>query len=399
MQQITAAAGAGTSDTGFADAGVADLRNRLRQQSLIAELGRFALAGNSFDDLLGTAVRLAAEGLETPLAKVLEHRRGQDTLLVRAGIGWRPGVVGVARIGADLGSPAGYALKTGAPVISNQLSDETRFRTPALIAEHGVRRAINVVVRGGRQPFGVLEADSRDAGDFSAADVVFLEGLAGVLGLAVDREADRAERDGLLRDKDLLMTEVHHRVRNSLFLVQSLLGLQARAATDALVREQLQEAVNRVATVAAVHRRLYSGDTLGDIDAAEYLGALLKDLGGEQPDRPLRLAAAAGLVWSADRATTCGLVMTELVINALKYGEGTVTVEVEANADGTVQLAVADQGHGLPSGFEPAATTGLGMRILRALLRGGDLSVDPASSHTRFVATLPLTPDQPVEPN
>lgn len=399
MSQTTAAAGADTSHASVADAGIADMRLRLRQQSLIAELGRFALAGNSFDDLLDTAVRLVAEGLETPLAKVLEYHRGEDTLLVRAGIGWRPGVVGVARIGADLGSAAGYALKTGAPVIANHLAEETRFRTPALMAEHGVRRAINVVVRGQRRPFGVLEADSRDPGDFSAQDVVFLEGLAGVLGLAVDREADRAVRDGLLRDKDLLMAEVHHRVRNSLFLVQSLLGLQSRAATDALVREQLQEAVKRVATVAAVHRRLYSGDTLGEIDAAEYLGALLKDLGGETPDRQVRLAAAAGLMWSADRATTCGLVMTELVINALKYGTGTVTVEVETKDDGAVQLAVADEGHGLAAGFDPAATTGLGMRILRALLRGGGLMVDSTSPHTRFVATLPLTPDHPVEAN
>ena len=71
---------------------------------------------------------------------------------------------------------------------------------------------------------------------------------------------------------------------------------------------------------------------------------------------------------------------------------------VETTADGMVRLAVADQGHGLPAGFDPAATTGLGMRILRALLRGGDLSVDPASPHTRFVATLPLAPDHPVEP-
>ena len=378
-------------------AAVDPIHIRLRQQALIGELGRFALTEHSFGELLDTAARLAAEGLETPLAKVLQYRRGEDTLLVRAGIGWRPGVVGVARIGADLASPAGYALKTGAPVISNHLVGETRFRTPALFAEHGICRAINVVVRGQREPFGVLEADSRDPGDFTAQDVVFLEGLAGVLGLAVDRETDRAVREGLLRDKDLLMAEVHHRVRNSLFLVQSLLGLQARAATDAMVREQLQEAVKRVATVAAVHRRLYSGDTLNEVDAPEYLGALLKDLAGETPDRQVRLAAVAGLSWSADRATTCGLVMTELVINALKYGQGTVTVEVEAGADGVVHLAVSDEGQGLPAGFDPAATTGLGMRILRALLRGGGLVVDRRVPHTRFVATLPLTPDQSVE--
>ncbi|WP_309139509.1 histidine kinase dimerization/phosphoacceptor domain -containing protein [Siccirubricoccus sp. G192] len=332
---------------------MSEIRVRLRQQELIGELGRFALAEHDFDELLAEAARLAAEGLDTPLAKVMQYRPGEDTLLVRAGIGWRPGVVGVARLGTDLASPAGYALKTGAPVISNHLAGETRFRTPALMVEHGVRRAVNVVVRGQREPFGVLEADSRDPGDFSPRDVVFLEGLANVLGLAVDREADRAARDAALRDKDLLMVEIHHRVRNSLFLVQSLLSLQARAATDAAVRTQLDEAVKRVATVAAVHRRLYSGDTLGEIDAADYLGALLRDLGEQAPGRTVRLEAAANILWSADRATACGLVVTELVINALKYGAGTITVQVEAEPDGAVRMAVEDEGGRPAAGLRP----------------------------------------------
>jgi two-component system, sensor histidine kinase PdtaS len=89
------------------------------------------------------------------------------------------------------------------------------------------------------------------------------------------------------------------------------------------------------------------------------------------------------------RATACGLVVTELVINALKYGAGTVTVQVGAEPDGAVRMAVEDEGPGPPPGFDPAATTGLGMRILRALLRGGGIVFDHAAPRTRFVATLP----------
>src|SRR5918994_716052 len=221
---------------------------------------------------------------------------------VRPGVGWRPGVVGRARLGADLGSPAGYALKTGAPVISNHLDAEDRFRTPELMVEHGARRAVNVVVRGQREPFGVLEVDSRDPGQFSGRDVVFLEALAGVLGLAVDREVDQAQREALLRDKDLLMQEVHHRVRNSLFLVQGLLRQQIRAARLPEVRDELEQAIRRVSSIAAVHRQLYSGGSLGRIAAAEYLGPLLRDMAASSPERTVRLDAPPSLAWSADRA-------------------------------------------------------------------------------------------------
>jgi two-component sensor histidine kinase len=248
---------------------------------------------------------------------------------------------------------------------------------------------VNVVVRGQREPFGVLEVDSRDPGKFSPRDVVFMEAMAGVLGLAVDREADAAHRDALLRDKDLLMQEVHHRVRNSLFLVQSLLRQQIRAAELPEVRDELDQASRRVSSIAAVHRQLYSGGTLGRIVAGEYLGSLLRDMAASSPDRPVRLEAPADLSWSADRATTCGLVVTELVINALKYGRGTVVVRVVPGADEADSIAVEDEGPGPPPGFEPAASAGLGMRILLALLRGGGLELDRSARGARFVARLP----------
>jgi two-component sensor histidine kinase len=372
-----------------------ELLARVRQGELISEFSRVALSGADFDALLGAAARLAAEGLGASFAKVLQHLPGEGALLVRAGVGWRPGVVGHARLGTGLDSPAGYAMKTGAPVISNHLAKESRFRTPPLMAEHGVRRAVNVVVRGQREPFGVLEVDSRDPGKFSPRDVVFMEAMAGVLGLAVDREADAAHRDALLRDKDLLMQEVHHRVRNSLFLVQSLLRQQIRAAELPEVRDELDQASRRVSSIAAVHRQLYSGGTLGRIVAGEYLGSLLRDMAASSPDRPVRLEAPADLSWSADRATTCGLVVTELVINALKYGRGTVVVRVVPGADEADSIAVEDEGPGPPPGFEPAASAGLGMRILLALLRGGGLELDRSARGARFVARLPAASTGP----
>src|SRR5690349_19924618 len=91
------------------------LQQRIRQQEILAELGVGALPGPEFDQLLADAACLTADGLHTEFCKVLEYIPAENQFLVRAGVGWEPGVVGVATICADLGSPAGFALKTGRP--------------------------------------------------------------------------------------------------------------------------------------------------------------------------------------------------------------------------------------------------------------------------------------------
>jgi signal transduction histidine kinase/ActR/RegA family two-component response regulator len=168
-----------------------ELQARLRQQALLAQIGQRALSDLDFDGLLEEAVRLAALGLETRYCKVMEYMPGTNRLLVRAGVGWDAGVVGHATVGADLDSPAGYALHTGKPVISNHLSREDRFRTPELLARHGVQRAVNVILLGDGRPYGVMEADSEEPGTFSEHDIDFLQGVANLLGVALERR--RAE--------------------------------------------------------------------------------------------------------------------------------------------------------------------------------------------------------------
>ena len=130
------------------------LRLRIRQQELLAELGVLALQGTSFIEMLNHTARVTAEGLGAEYCKVMEYIPAENRLLVRAGVGWGEGVVGNATVGADLASPAGYALRTGKPVISNHLENEQRFRTPELLVEHGIRRAMNVILQGDGSPFG-----------------------------------------------------------------------------------------------------------------------------------------------------------------------------------------------------------------------------------------------------
>ena len=213
------------------------LHQRIRQQEILAELGVFALRKSPFLDLLNQTARLTAEGLEAQFCKVLEYLPGENRFLVRAGVGWHEGIVGVASVGADLESPAGFALHTGKPVISNHLENEQRFRTPELLLEHGIRRAMNVILQGDGSPYGVLEVDSRLEGEFSERDIAFLQGAANILGMAIEQQRYERQLKAALDRHQVLANEMTHRVKNSLQIASSMLHLQASTTDDEGIRD------------------------------------------------------------------------------------------------------------------------------------------------------------------
>ena len=211
-----------------------------------------ALKGTPFPELLDHTAQVTAEGLRADFSKVLEYLPAEGCLVVRAGVGWPPGVVGVATVGADLASPAGFALRTGKPVISNHLENEERFRTPELLVENGIHRAMNVILQGDQQPYGVLEVDSRNEGEFEEHDIAFLQGAANLVGMAIERQRIERNLRAAVEQRDVLVQEIEHRVKNSLQLVISMLHLQASSVADESVRRQLRGGVQP-------HRRRGSG--------------------------------------------------------------------------------------------------------------------------------------------
>jgi signal transduction histidine kinase len=292
---------------------------RVRQQQILTELGVLALKGTPFAELLEHTARLTAEGLRADFAKVLEYLPDQNRLLVRAGVGWGPGVVGSASIGADLESPGGYALRTGVPVISNHLENEERFRTPELLLEYGIYRAMNVILQGEGAPFGVLEVDSRSEGEFSEQDITFLQGAANLLGMAIERQ--RMERDlrGALDRQQMLMREVNHRVNNSLQIVGSMLHLQGRRTENKEIQHQLSQASSRVTAIARAHNRLYRTDEFTRLDLGAYLSDLCADFCEATPGCEIFVSAPDHVVLSTDRAITVALLINELITNVAKY--------------------------------------------------------------------------------
>ena len=215
--------------------------------------GVLALQGTKFMDMLDQTARITAEGLSAEYCKVLDHFPAENRLLVRAGVGWGRGSRRLRQCGGLLASPGGYALRTGKPVISNHLENEQRFRTPELLVEHRIRRAMNVILQGDGAPFGVLEVDSTSEGEFSEHDIAFLQGAANILGMAIEQQQYQRKLQAALDRYEVLLREVNHRVKNSLQVVISMLQLQANAVGDPALGEQLTQAASRVNAVGRAY--------------------------------------------------------------------------------------------------------------------------------------------------
>src|SRR4051812_21540253 len=219
----------------------------------------------------------------------------------------------------------------------------------------------------------------------------------------VHRSRDRYA--ALAAEREVLLREVNHRVGNSLQIIASLLHLQANSANQDDVKAALTNAMGRVAAVAQVHRRLYTSHDLKSVLLNQYLEALLEDLRrSAEGNRMSRLTLSAEPVEiDPDRAVAIGIIVNELVMNAVKYaypdGAGPIHVQLHGQAEDIV-LSIADNGVGLNVKTDPRST-GMGQRIVTAMASKLDASVerDPAHAGTRITvrfARLTRSAPEPV---
>lgn len=371
-----------------------ELAYRLKQQSLLARFGEVALRERDRQALLEAACEACAEGLETPYSKILVHDVEADRLVLVAGVGWRTAVEGVTSLSVELDSPAGYAFKTGKPLISNHLEIEERFSTPRLLAEHGVRRAINVLIRPevDGAPWGVLEVDSPAEGQFDPRDALFLDAFAAVVGAAISRQDTEQRLVAAIEHQALLTREVSHRVKNSLSLVSSLLAMQARGAASDDIRSALTDAGARIQAIGQVHDQLWRGADVQSVVLSDFLCQLCEAIDTGSAVHTVHCHADAAPL-PADIAIPLGLIVNEMVTNALKYAYGPEGGEVRVEgrvADGRLTLVVADYGRGFD--LEAARSDrSLGMRVIDSLVRqvGGALENRPEGAGARLVLTCP----------
>jgi two-component system, sensor histidine kinase PdtaS len=191
--------------------------------------------------------------------------------------------------------------------------------------------------------------------------------FAGYFGSCIDvTDMKRA-----LDDKDVLLREVHHRVRNNMQLISSLLEMQASLAVAQEAKATLQEAAGRVRSIAMAQEQLHGAESLSNVDLGEYLRSLVMAVGAMQK-RIVFKVDVDPIPFSLDRAVPVGLIVNELLTNSLKHAfpdreTGTVRVEARRTADGTVTIIVSDDGVGLPSAEVMDRARTLGYRLVKRL--------------------------------
>ena len=202
------------------------------------------------------------------------------------------------------------------------------------------------------------------------------------------------QKDELIHHQEVLNRECNHRLLNNLQMIVSLLSLQSRAEANAQAAARLAVAAKRVGAIARLHRHLHSMDGTLTVEFKRYLEELCRDHStlSMSEDRPDRLIAVEGIEISLPTVTgiPLGLIVNELVTNAIKHGKGRIAVKLEPHAGKGYALSVCNEGSTLPEGFEAAACGGLGMNLVSTLARqiGGELQIDRGEQNDRTRFTV-----------
>jgi two-component sensor histidine kinase len=299
--------------------------------------------------MLNACVRARA-GVDVSHAKLLEYLPDQDRMLLRAGIGWKDGVVGQYKVAPTLDTPIGHAFVLAEPVAIENYAKGSPYRYPQLLIEHGCVASLNVPLQTDSGMFGVLEVDHIEPRKFSEDDIWFLTGLGNTVAQSIKLKRALAAAERALDEKQLLLREMNHRIKNNLGLVSAILSLQSKRFTDAGVREEFTSAANRIRNLAMVHDRLQLFSTsFSEIPAEPHFRELCEMLRSLLPPGVRLTSSCIGTI-QGDCVEALTLIANELVTNSAKYAfagqsEGAITVGYRPEGAGW-RMWVRDNGCG-----------------------------------------------------
>lgn len=362
---------------------------------LVLEFAKGALGPVPIAALLERACQCTAEGTGVERTKVLRYRADADDLLIVAGVGWKPGVVGQRSLPSHLRSPPGLTYRAAIPTFVDDLPNDPDFDYSELLREHGIVSLVNVPIAVDDEVWGILEVDSVEQRRFDADDREFLCGFAEIIGRSIENreQLERVRQTGLdqqieLREREALFRELQHRVGNQLQLIVGALSVAETRIADPAGRKIIDELSRRVVSIARSHEQLSLARVEQDIGLEAFFQRLLPTL--PVPERIEVTSAIDDTAVPIGTAVRLGLIVNELVTNSVKhaFGEkgGHITIALHAGEASGGILLVSDDGAGMSGSGVGGGGAGVGLvRTLAAQIGG---SVDWSSEGGRGTSVI-----------
>jgi two-component sensor histidine kinase len=215
---------------------------------------------------------------------------------------------------------------------------------------------------------------------------IFLLGLSSILGLTTNYLVNIIKKNEFkaLHEREMLLREIHHRVKNNLQVISSLLNLQIGSISDTSTKSVVLESQSRVKSMALIHQLLYESQTFSNIDFSKYLNQLVASAHSSFCDTGKNIqyiVKAENILLDIDTAVPLGLITNELVTNAYKYAftnktNGEIIVELKKNESSGFTLKISDNGNGLPENFDLEKTETLGLKLVKLLTEQIDGKID-----------------------
>lgn len=393
---------------------------RAAQQAAVAELGRRALSESNLDALMAAAARAVTDSLGDEYSEVAELTPVGDELRLRAGVGWKEGLVGSARMPVGRRSHAGYTLLADQPVVVEDLAREHRFTPSPLLVDHGVVSGASVIISLDGGPYGVLSTYSSRPRGFSADEVNFLQAVANLLAVAMVRFRneelrEQAQHQNRLAAIGQLATGVAHDFNNIVSVISvSAQLLESQPGLDQTGREQVghirREAERGASMIWQILDFAHRGPIArAPVDLDQFFADLMPVLRRTRPaEVPLRFRADSAEHQVMGDVGRLEQIMTNLATNAsdaipaagridITLTREDVTSEPGSPVPGMVpgpwvRIAFSDTGTGIPPDvlpriFEPFFSTkppghgtGLGLAQVYGLVSQHDGHVDVTST-------------------
>ena len=346
---------------------------KANQQAIIADLGQKALSGIHYNQLIQQVVDRISHCLRVESAQVLNVPI-QDPSLLKLFTETQPN--------HEQFNPSDVSNQTPSEnpkidFVEQAISFPQRDSNSNLYG-------LSIAIESRTTCLGILSAYTRQQRVFTQDDVYFLQSVAHILATAIERNETESQLKTSLQQKEVLLKEIHHRVKNNLLVVSNLLEFQTDYTENPEVIKILQESQRRIESMALIHEKLYESTGLDKIDFGDYLQDLVTQL-RESYDFNSQLIEleldVEGIALNLETAHPCGLIINELVSNAFEHAfpdhrSGKIWVTLHQSSDLIVTLTVRDNGIGFPQNIDFRQVDSLGMELVCTLINQLEGSIE-----------------------